>query len=598
MDKVVNRILALFEWIRAALPKRGPAENGWETAVDQVVADLQNLNRSTERDFLAVGEKLIEFRSETREIASEIGALNDLIAGQRGRQTSAALSAMLETFRAMDARIQQGSQALAAVRDLSRRVRQAFSGLHDTVRVFRTLCTLTRIETSRLGGDSQGFSNLADEVAPLSESIQSTGGRVVELAARLDRSVEAAVASVSGACERQLRALPALISSVADSLGSLADRQGRARETSVREAARNAETCAAIDDLVAAIQFHDITRQQIEHVAQALGGLRAGGQSRGGAAAQARAALSLQSSQLASAERAFMRAVGGIERDLESIRSRAREMADDSQALLGITEDDQHSFFQQMEAALSAILEGVGSGAAAEQELQSTAAGLLGTISQMRGSVAEIRGIEIQIQRMAINATIRAAHIGSAGAALDVISGVMQDLVAKSRRNTEDVAGALEAMGDRARGVADAGGPGDSDPAGGMRAALLELHSSSEASFSRVLRIAELSARLAERIGALRGGFSAGRTLAEVVDRARSELERIGAQATPEPVEEQAAGAAGGLDDFARRYTMQTEREVHERVAAGVAAGQPEPDADQTPESGSPDDLGDNVELF
>ena len=148
-----------------------------------IIADLEGLNRSTERDFLAVGEKLMEFRSAARDIASDIAALDDLISGEHGRHASGALTRMLEGFEEMDSRVGQSGEALAGVGELSHRIRLAFSGLRNTVTVFRTLCTLTRIETSRLGGASAGFSDLADEVAPLSESIQATGeGGMMHLA--------------------------------------------------------------------------------------------------------------------------------------------------------------------------------------------------------------------------------------------------------------------------------------------------------------------------------------------------------------------------------------------------------------------------------
>ena len=166
--------------------------------------------------------------------------------------------------------------------------------------------------------------------------------------------------------------------------------------------------------------------------------------------------------------------------------------------------------------------------------------------------------------------------------------------------NTEDVAGALDAMRDAAHRVsggsaaAESGArPGANDAIGEMRAAVLELHSSSEASFSRVHQIAELGARLGEDIAAVRTGFSAGALFARVVDGARSELERLGAEAMPVL---EALDAAPGLESFAKRYTMQMEREVHERVASGEAIPSPEPV--EMAEVVCTDGLGDNVELF
>jgi len=93
----------------------GPRANGWEAGVERVARDLESLNRSTERDFLAVGEKLMEFRSTARRIASDMAALTELISGEQARNASRALNRTLDHSREMDARIGRSGQALVRV---------------------------------------------------------------------------------------------------------------------------------------------------------------------------------------------------------------------------------------------------------------------------------------------------------------------------------------------------------------------------------------------------------------------------------------------------------------------------------------------------
>ena len=110
-------------------------------------------------------------------------------------------------------------------------------------------------------------------------------------------------------------------------------------------------------------------------------------------------------------------------------------------------------------------------------------------IASMRNSVTEIRGVEIRIQRIAINATLRATHIGAAGDALNVIAGVMRSLALDSNTKTEDVAKALDAMtaATRASGNASqsgAGVEGGTDPViDEMKRSIKKLHAASESSF-------------------------------------------------------------------------------------------------------------------
>ena len=538
-----------------------------------------------------------------------MAAITKLISGERARRTSEALTRLLEHSREMNARIAQEGQSLAGVRDLSRRVRLAFAGLRNTVAVFRTLCTQTRIETSRLGSAGADFGDLADEVRPLSESIQSSGEGLLEAASRLDRSVDSAIRSGSELRDTQLKELPSLIASVISSLQSFEERRQRAHEASVRQAEQNEAVCEAIDDLVKSIQFHDITRQQIEHVMLALGQVRSECQAPGGKWSSpppgAQAVLTLQCAQLSSAERVFSSSIKRMECDLEGIAVRVRDMAEASRALMGISGDEQESFFLQMEGCLTAILKGVSTCSAAESEIRARAHGLEQTIARMAESVQEIRGIELQIRRIAINATIRAAHIGAAGNALDVIAEVMHRIALDSTRNTEDAAAALDSMTDatnRVRGgsgsTASDGSSDTADIVGQMRSTILELHSSSESSFSRVNQIAALGSQLVDDLDSVRSGFSAGPLFAEVVTRSRKELERIAAEAGPSFLGNHVeVTPTRCLEDLATQYTMQMERDVHESVTRDA----PIPSSalrESSRVSLDDEDFGDNVELF
>jgi hypothetical protein len=290
-----------------------------------------------------------------------------------------------------------------------------------------------------------------------------------------------------------------------------------------------------------------------------------------------------------------------MESDLEGIAARVQSMAEASRTLMGISTGDQDSFFLRLEGHFTGILKMLGTCSAAQAEMELTAAGLAETIGGMRESVAEIRRIEIRIQRIATNATIRATHIGAAGDALNVIAEAMQGLAHDSNANTEAVASALDAMDDAARGVSGGRGQaetrvesGTGEVTGEMSRAVTELHSSSESSFSRVSQIAALGERLAGDAATVRGGFASGPLFAQVVSRARGELERvITRDGGPSGAD---AGAAHQMDSLAKNYTMQRERDVHESMTRGSAPpARPAEVARVVPENGG---LGDNVELF
>ena len=580
-------------------------KSGWPSSVERVIRDLEALNRSTERDFLTVGGKLREFLTSARKISTDMAALAELISGEQSRKASAALYTIRERATQMGTRMEQGAQRLATIREHSSRVRQAFSKLGETVSTFRTLCTLTRVETARLGDNALSFGDLAEQVKPLSERIQSSGDRVLESLSDLEGNVKVALDNGAELSARELAELHSLVGNVGEGLKSFDERQLRAGEASSRQSAEHAAVCQAIEDLVQSIQFHDITRQQIEHVYQALRQIHSEQHSSAGgdslAPADVQGMLSLQSSQLASAAQAFRTSIQHMSSDLEGIAARVSDMAEASKTLMGVSEGEKDSFFLRMEGCFTGILKALGVCSEAEAALRTTASGLKTTIQGMGVAVQDIWAIEIQIQRTAINATIGSAHIGGAGSALNVIADVMHRVALDSDSNADNVSGALSAMTEAAELLA--AGPGEESSgraevtdaaAGQMREAIQELHASSEASFNRVNEIVALSSALSEEIRSLRGGLSVGELFDDVLARAQGELTKMGAGAHPSGAVPMAS--AQHVERFAKHYTMQSERDVHQRATAGNSSAPAELALASASVTSS--ELGDNVELF
>jgi methyl-accepting chemotaxis protein len=569
----------------------------------RISAELRDLNGRTERYFLEIGERLSEFAGIARHLSADMAALSELVCG-KNTGASQILGSVLGRLREMESQAGSGDRKLADLCASARQVERAFTGFANTVAVFRVLASMTRIEASRLGQAGGEFGDLAEEVQSLAGAIESSGQSVLEASLALQQRVQAALVRVTTLHGHELKELPALVEAVMESLGSFQDRQRRAGETSRRGAADYRDVSSAIADLITAIQFHDITRQQIEHVADALDELHdeAQGHLSRGSPADRRtgAVLALQSSQLSNTGRTFLSAVDRMERDLDRIGERVVGMADSGRTLMGVAEDEQDSFFLQMESRFTAVLKIAGKCAEVEVETQATLADLTGAAQRMEETVDAVRQIGNRIHRIAINAAIRAEHIGKAGHSLAVVAESMQRLALQTNQVTSEVAGVLgsirEAAGTWSGGLAllTAAESSGGDVCSAMRGTILKIHSASEAAFGRIRQIGALSRRLGDAIRSARAGFSAGPLFAGVIEGARSTLGTLSAQALQTPADGDPAVPLPAYEAFASRYTMQAERDVHESVAAGEGAA---PLLAPVAESGG-GDLGENVELF
>ena len=445
----------------------------------------------------------------------------------------------------------------------------------DQVRL-HALGVLTRIETARLGAVGADFGSLADDVNLLASHVQSKVQSALETAAVLLPSIESALRHISGIEETQASSLPSVISGVIASLStfrSLCDSQEKMHASSARLAAQYAAILQAFKKMIVSIQFHDLTRQQVEHVIEVL--RRLCSESEGGKGDAT--VLAIQSSQLADAGEKFAASVASVERNLAGIAVLVLEMANESRTMSGRSEEEKNSFFSQLEGGCALLFEGLKHCAATEAATRTTSSRLREEIGGMRDSVEEILAIEIQMQRMALNAGIRAAHIGPSGDALGVLAGSMQQQAFESRDRSTSLSEALASMREAAvhlSGPPATEGGGQDSYLEGVRTAVAELHASSERTFVQLAEIVIRGSRLREDLSAARENFTVGALFADAVSRARGMLMEIGKKYPIGLPHGGGETSDAGLTDFSQQYTMQSEHDVHQGAtkAAIVAA--------------------------
>ena len=606
-------------WLRAALQVggigRGKAAVGdlqgklWAATLGQVIADLDHLNHNTERDFLRIGEKLAEFFEAVNLISFDLKALASLISGEHGMRASQALTSALDRSREMATRAEEGNRLLGNMRQEAVRLKQGLSGFERTVSTFRTIGVLTRIEIARLGSAGADFGYLAIDVKLLAADVHARVETALPAAALLIPAIESAMQNVAALEEEQAKDLPSVISRVLANLSSFRDIEQQVYDSSVRLGDQYNAISDAFKKLIVSVQFHDITRQQVEHVIDVLRGLlpESGGACGGISQPDTAAIVALQSMQLADAGAKFAGSVASVVRNMGDIARHVLEMADESRTLSGLSADETSSFLLQMEGICTAILTSLGICATAQAAIGVTSGNLAETIGQTRGPIDEIQSIGIRMQRMAMNARIRAAHLGASGDVLCALAASMQELASECIDRSASLAEALGSMSDAATRIAWQGGPASDSQRGspdgalqGMRMAVAELHSSSERSFAQIAQIIARGSRLSGDVSATRRSFCVGALFAETISRSRRMLKEIEEENQSDLSHDNPAGRELGLAGFAKHYTMQAERDVHENATTAAAAAGPV--AVQGEEFEGPrkeaEEMGENVEFF
>ncbi|MGC2112394.1 MAG: hypothetical protein WA655_22945 [Candidatus Korobacteraceae bacterium] len=579
--------------------------NAWNESLGQVIADLDLLNHNTEQDFLRIGEKLVEFIQSVDLISSDLSALTNWEAGLRA---SRALTHSLDRSMEMSSRHTVSHGNLGGMRHEAGLLKRTLSGFQDIVQTFHTIGLLTRIETTRLGSAGCEFSDLADDVKSLATNVQSRVESTLNIADSLVPPIEKAMQEIVSRQEEQAKYLPSLISETRASLSSLRKAESQGHESSVRLEAQYKAISEAFKKLIVSLQFHDITRQQLEHVMESLRHFHADSAEKNDSILRDQRGvaivLTLQSSQLGDAAEKFAVAVASVMHNLDDIGTHVLKMAEESRTLSGLSEHGDSSFFLRIEQGCTAILSSLVDCNRAESTTLAARRGLAETISRMRGPIEQIEEFEDRMHLVALNARICASNLGESGTVLSALADSMKERAVESRERTGALIKTLESMSE----ASATSGPGELDSAGEpasldrcmeeMRAAVQDLHVSTDQSFSRIAQIIARGAHLGENISQTRKGFSVGAVFSQSISRARKTLNKLeqGLQTGVSCDVEIALEST--LADFAKQYTMQAEREVHQgvtRVAAVPTGMQAKTSYIAYQET---TEIGENVEFF
>jgi hypothetical protein len=235
---------------------------------------IDSLGRGSEREIASLSRGFEELARQTRkilEIASAIAACieDDSItavlpqvqilgaAARRFVETRLhATQGILETV-ALEARV---------LRKLSVVTR---SQAAITLRT-RVLTMLTNVEVGRLGAAGAGFQNLANELATFSTSLTVDTEELVLHTDARKPAIEATRRVLEAELPRQVAEFARIDASLGDDLKALESELNQLSAMPTQFRAGIGEIEALIGGVVSAVQFHDITRQQIEHVQEAF----------------------------------------------------------------------------------------------------------------------------------------------------------------------------------------------------------------------------------------------------------------------------------------------------------------------------------------
>ncbi len=605
---------------------------GWSRRLREVTAGLSSLGRRTEGEFLSVGERLREVHARAEAVSDEASSAASLISGTEIESAIEGLRGLAERMNAFLSRsgseAARNEEALRRVGRILDEVRGPLTEFQKVVRSLRVLGIATKIESARLGQGGGDFRALAQNVMDLSALIETKSEDIMERGKVLGVSVGDTLSRVldhEAALRERARGI---LADASASLAALVDAHGKGVATVKAVSDRSSGISRSIGDVVTSMQFHDITRQQIEHVVDAfsdldekLAAVSGGWPGAPGAKRRMAAGLTgdicaLQAAHLDNAGTTFASAVDSVIRSLREIARTADDIAGEAGRMAGTVDRTGDTVLSATERGLSSVIAALEECAGAGRDLAEVVRSAADTLEEMSAFVNDIDGIGIEIEMVALNAVVKAAHTGEKGAALGVLAESIQRLSADSRRQATAVADALREVRSaagtlRSSAAADGGGQlRDPEvermvrPLGDLVASL---HAVNASVGHRLSGLDDSARSLSGDIERIVGAITAHHIVTGAIAEANRNVDEIGRQARALAPAARRVSEAGLLDALAQRYTMQTERKVHYSVT-GIAPGAAGAPAAAAERAGGPggngaegtdaERIGTNVELF
>jgi methyl-accepting chemotaxis protein len=593
-------------------------QNNWQPLLTRSLVTLRQLAGSTEQDFLRIGNQMQGAYMQTTNLSQTARQLVEIASGERIATVMEQLHRLLgEMVSGLDQAQQRSIDNCGQITRVGTVLKQVTAPVEDFRRMAKQLYifeVLIRIESTYLKEMGGEFLNIAADIKKLSTQIK---GKTSAIQQNIE-SLSTTVSHNSRFFEQEItqgeqRKKTAIINTEA-SLSTLEGIHGnylQSGEIIETIATKNSDD---ISEIVQSMQMHDTYRQQVEHVAEALEGLLP--LLEGQATASAGEPTSpyqevvLKIGDVCEIQQAQLQFAGSSLHDsVETIIAKLRDLHQSQREIttsmdMGAVSGNQ-SFLGEITTNITTVTDLLHEYGSITQTMDEMMGNVLRTMGEITTFVDDIEQFGGEIIQIALNARIKAVCTGQDGAAMSTLSDEVGQLSKDAIQRTDIISQALGEIDNITQALAS--GAGDGQKA--LTSELTDMH-------QRLAQLLGALEQVSRELHALTRQMQAqGQTLAKEFEQLTRGID------VHTRMQRQAAGVLDNLQqiitaaraiypasaDFkeelhnlAERYTMESERRIHEEIARkhGVTlkknSASPKPAVSHQPSS----EFGDNVDLF
>lgn len=449
----------------------------------------------------------------------------------------------------------------------------------------------TRIESARLRENHQNFNALADEVGELAEMIFTKSSTSLQCCQVLETASENTLMSINQLRQDLEAETSAIEVQVQSNIQALQQHMNEHSVLSNRLIELPHEVHTDISTVVTSLQFHDIIRQKVEHTVEVFQEYR-------DALAlenpdlsdlnlthvediliRAIKALQLQDLHLTQAQIEMNDAVSKVSGNLQDVAGKVELITAASQKLSGLSENTESSLLDNLAKSIADTAEQIAKRFEAFDHLNNSIFSTLSQVEQISTLVKEIESVGEKIEMIAINAQVHAIRTGSDGAALGVIARDIQRLAYLAQYQTSDLSKIIVKIRVAEKNLKDTYDISRSSENERMqnltqdiKTLIDNMHQQHTQATQLLTKMATMNSDLAVKIKSYLPQINIHTSFTLLIDGVK-EILRETVMKIEQMYPDLAHETSTSMENIAERYTMMSERVVHNQFIKGNESG-------------------------
>lgn len=395
--------------------------------LEKIIAVLKQLPLTLEEGFLSVGEKLAAIARVSNDISRNSTRLFELMAGTSLELASGELHQVLGLHPDQQGKLRSLHDKATGMRAMELMLGEAVRQTRDLQRhtsMLRHLSIQTRITSRSTAVGSEEFETVADSIKELGALVNQQTAEVISSLHGLNAGIRKSLLEKASASVQKERLAGCIRHEIDSSISTLKGLHDLCADHSRTISDGSSRMARSIGQVVALIQYQDITRQKMEHTRSALEEVVRGGVGRD---AEVVGICELQLLQLRNTHRELSDAMAAIGTTLQALSTGSETMELHVRQLAGAAGRlEENSNLGQVQRNLAAALSFFEEDLEVEERTFNLLESILGTVGDIAPLIDGIGVIGEEIKLIAFNAIIKAYRLSDDGIGMQVIANAIK----------------------------------------------------------------------------------------------------------------------------------------------------------------------------